>query len=187
MHYLVIDLEATCDEGHRIPREQTEIIEIGAVMCDGETLEPIGEHQTFVRPVRHPILTPFCTKLTSIVQADVEGAPPFAEAIAAMGTWLAEWQGQFLFCSWGRYDKHQLDREAHHAGLRLPLGKKHLNLKEEFARHVRDAGKLGMGQALRRVGLTPIGTAHRGIDDARNIARLLPWCLGRVAEGPPGT
>jgi inhibitor of KinA sporulation pathway (predicted exonuclease) len=28
------------------------------------------------------------------------------------------------------------------------------------------------------VGLDLVGTHHRGIDDARNIARLLPYCLG---------
>jgi inhibitor of KinA sporulation pathway (predicted exonuclease) len=34
------------------------------------------------------------------------------------------------------------------------------------------------------VGLTFEGTAHRGIDDARNMARLLPWIFGdgRVAR-----
>ncbi|MDF2697512.1 MAG: Inhibitor of the KinA pathway to sporulation, putative exonuclease, partial [Labilithrix sp.] len=34
--------------------------------------------------------------------------------------------------------------------------------------------------ALEHAGLTLEGTHHRGIDDARNIARLLPWLLGRV-------
>ena len=42
-----------------------------------------------------------------------------------------------------------------------------------------------MAGALRRVGLTLQGTHHRGIDDARNIARLLPWSLGRIAAPPP--
>jgi inhibitor of KinA sporulation pathway (predicted exonuclease) len=37
--------------------------------------------------------------------------------------------------------------------------------------------KLGMAKALRHVGLELQGTHHRGIDDARNIARLLPHCL----------
>ena len=40
-HYLVVDLEATCDENHRIPREETEIIEIGACGdCDGARISP---------------------------------------------------------------------------------------------------------------------------------------------------
>jgi hypothetical protein len=39
---------------------------------------------------------------------------------------------------------------------------------------------LPLGQDHARLGLTFEGTAHRGIDDARNIARLLPYALGRV-------
>src|SRR5204863_480349 len=73
--YLVVDLEATCDDHHALPREDSEIIEIGAVLVDGATLEPQGEFQSFVRPVVHPRLTPFCTQLTTITQADVVRAP----------------------------------------------------------------------------------------------------------------
>jgi inhibitor of KinA sporulation pathway (predicted exonuclease) len=178
-YYLVIDLEATCDADHAIPREQTEIIEIGAVLCDGATLQPTSEFQTFVKPLRHPRLTPFCTRLTSIRQADVDSAPTFAVAVQKLAMFLREIRGQFLFCSWGDYDKNQLQRQERQGGVRLPLGRDHLNLKEAFRRRSGDDGKLGNGQALRRVGLPFEGTQHRGIDDARNIAKLLPWCLGR--------
>ncbi|HEX5656613.1 MAG TPA: 3'-5' exonuclease [Polyangiales bacterium] len=175
MSYLVIDLEATCDERHRIPREQTEIIEIGAVLVNAE-LRPVDAWQTFVRPVIHPVLTPFCTKLTSIVQAQVDDAPLFAEAIAALATYLA---GRTpLFCSWGDYDRAQLAREAERNGITLPLGDQHFNIKEAFNQRVGSAKRRGVGQALHYVGLAFEGTAHRGIDDARNIARLLPYALG---------
>jgi inhibitor of KinA sporulation pathway (predicted exonuclease) len=178
MTYLVIDLEATCDEKHRIPREETEIIEVGAVLVDAE-LRPIEEWQTFVRPVIHPVLTPFCTKLTSIAQSHVEGAPSFAEAIAALTQFLA---GRTpLFCSWGDYDRAQLAREAERNRIALPLGSEHLNIKEAFKQRVGDDKPRGVGQALRYARLQFEGTAHRGIDDARNIARLLPYALGRVA------
>src|SRR3954453_22933067 len=92
-YYFVIDLEATCDENHVIPREQTEIIEIGAVLCDAQTLAPVGEFQTFVRPMRHPKLTPFCTRLTTIKQSDVDAAPGFSAAVQKMALWLRPWAG----------------------------------------------------------------------------------------------
>lgn len=38
--------------------------------------------------------------------------------------------------------------------------------------------KLGMSGALAQVGIARQGTHHRGIDDARNIARLLPFAVG---------
>jgi inhibitor of KinA sporulation pathway (predicted exonuclease) len=174
--YLVVDLEATCDEHHTIPRDETEIIEIGALLVDGATLDPIEEFNSFVRPVRHPRLTEFCTRLTTISQEDVARAPTFrfvAPRLAAFG------QGA-LFCSWGGYDRSQLERDARRCGIRTPLGPRHLNLKEAFARAAGDRSESGTYAALRRVGLTPDGTHHRGIDDARNIARLLPYALGRL-------
>jgi inhibitor of KinA sporulation pathway (predicted exonuclease) len=184
-YYFVVDLEATCDEHHRIPREETEIIEIGAVLCD-RALAPCGELQTFVRPERHPRLTAFCTKLTSIAQADVDGAPTFVEAVKLVAGWLGERGalGQILFCSWGDYDRQQIQRQERKVGVRLPLGADHLNLKEAFRTRSGDDKKLGVAEALARVGLGFEGTHHRGIDDARNIARLLPYCLGEKPIRP---
>jgi inhibitor of KinA sporulation pathway (predicted exonuclease) len=180
--YLVVDLEATCDENHKIPRNQTEIIEIGAVLVDGATLAPAGELGTFVRPVARRTLTPFCTKLTSITQADVDSAPLFPQALAKLGALIAGRDA--LFCSWGDYDRDQLARDAQRHGVRLPFGPGHLNLKRRFSEQLGESRPYGMAAALRRVGLRLAGTHHRGIDDARNIARLLPWILGRARAAP---
>jgi inhibitor of KinA sporulation pathway (predicted exonuclease) len=188
-HYLVIDLEATCDDRQAgdgkgaVPPKEMEIIEIGAVLCDAETLAPVGELQTFVRPVRHPRLTPFCTQLTSIRQADVDGAPRFPEAIDLLRDFVAG-RGA-LFCSWGDYDRRQFQQDARFHRVSLPFGDRHLNVKKRFSAELGTEERFGMAGALRRVGLPLVGTHHRGIDDARNIARLLPWSLGR-RPAPPG-
>ncbi len=79
--YLVIDLEATCDDGGAVPRHEMEIIEIGAVLVEAGDLTVCEEFQSFVTPVRHPRLTHFCTQLTSITQAMVDDAPGFARAM----------------------------------------------------------------------------------------------------------
>jgi inhibitor of KinA sporulation pathway (predicted exonuclease) len=87
-----------------------------------------------------------------------------------------------LLASWGAYDRNQLSRDRHRHGIRLPFGKGHLNIKAAFAER---AGRppMGMAQALRLCGLPLEGTHHRGIDDARNIAKLLPYAIGRVPIG----
>jgi 3'-5' exoribonuclease 1 len=180
--FLVIDLEATCDEDQRLPRDETEIIEIGTVLVDAVTLDPVAEHQTFVRPVLHPRLTPFCTALTSITQADVADAPLFPEAIQELSRFIDGRDA--LFCSWGEYDRNQFRRDARRHKVALPFGGRHLNLKKGFSAQVGEEKLYGMADVLGRVGLTLVGTHHRGIDDARNIARLLPWCLGRRAVEP---
>jgi 3'-5' exoribonuclease 1 len=181
-YFLVIDLEATCDEERRIPSRQMEIIEIGAVLVDGTTLDPIDELQTFIKPVRHPTLTPFCTRLTTITQGDVAGAPGFSEAIRQLARFIDGRDA--LFCSWGDYDRRQLDLDARYHKVGLPFGGRHLNVKKRFSAELGEEQSYGMAGALIRVGLALQGTHHRGIDDARNIARLLPWSLGRV-KAPP--
>jgi inhibitor of KinA sporulation pathway (predicted exonuclease) len=62
-HYLVVDLEATCDDRGAVPRSETEIIEVGGVLVDGSDLTRKAEFQTFVRPVRHPGSTMPATSL----------------------------------------------------------------------------------------------------------------------------
>lgn len=175
--YLVVDLEATCDDRGSVPRDESEVIEIGAVLLDGSTLQPLSEFQTFVRPIVHPTLTAFCTELTTITQADVADAPLFPDAAAR----LAAFGAHAVFCSWGAYDRNQLERDARRHRVAMPLPARHLNVKELFARAAGDRRSVGNGRALGRVGLERTGTHHRGIDDARNIARLLPYALGKVA------
>lgn len=175
--YLVIDLEATCDDGGSVPRREMEIIEIGAVLVDCETFEPIAEFQSFVRPVRHPELTPFCRQLTSITQAEVDAAPTFPIVIAALREFV-EAHGRPLFCSWGNYDRGQFGLDAGFHQVDLPFGTDHLNIKQAFSDALGTRKRFGMAGALRKLGLPLAGTHHRGIDDARNIARILPYAIG---------
>jgi inhibitor of KinA sporulation pathway (predicted exonuclease) len=180
--YLVIDFEATCCNQGSVPREKMEIIEIGAVMVDAKTWTVVDEFQSFIRPVRYPQLTPFCTQLTSITQADVDGAPGFAEFVGNFKAWLYRYQ-DFVFCSWGDYDLHQLRQDCAFHRLPSPIGAPHRNVKRIMAERHNLAKKPGLGEAIRMVGLRFSGTAHRGIDDARNIARLLPWIFGDAVLG----
>ena len=72
-YLLVMDFEATCIKDQKI--EPQEIIEIPVLKVDTRTMEPIGEFHTYVRPVKRPRLSPFCTKLTKITQAQVSVRP----------------------------------------------------------------------------------------------------------------
>jgi inhibitor of KinA sporulation pathway (predicted exonuclease) len=179
-YYLVVDLEATCDDLGSVPRHESEIIEIGAVLVDGAGLRPIAELDLFVRPIVHPQLTPFCTQLTTITQDMVEDALLFPAALAR----LVAFGAGALFCSWGAYDRNQLAADARRHGVSPPFAD-HWNLKEAYADRAGSRKGLGNQSALRRLGLEPTGTHHRGIDDARNIARLLPYILNAGADRSP--
>lgn len=178
-YYLVIDFEATCCDQGSVPREQMEIIEIGAVMVDAKTLQVVDEFQSFIRPVRHATLTAFCTQLTTIRQSEVDGAPSFAEFATQFKTWLDRYTN-FVFCSWGDYDFKQLQQDAAFHQLPNPIDAPHWNVKRLFTERQNLRKRPGLGPAIDLAGLTFSGTAHRGIDDARNIARLLPWIVGEA-------
>ncbi|HEY9844280.1 MAG: exonuclease domain-containing protein [Candidatus Sericytochromatia bacterium] len=176
-YYLIVDLEATCSENMSLfPRQEMEIIEIGAVMLDADSLELAGSYQTFVRPVLHPQLTPFCTGLTSISQADVEAAPGYAEGLKAFKDWFCGF-GASRFCSWGDFDRNQFQRDCDRHGLGYPFPGRHLNLKLAFSEALGVSKKFGMTGALARLNLEAEGIPHRGIDDARNLARIVQTIL----------
>lgn len=171
-HYLIIDLEATCSEDDLIPRRRMEMIEIGAVMLNSTTLQVEGEYQTFIRPILHPQLTKFCMSLTTIAQQDVDAAPLFPDAVNEFHLWMRPF-GNVLFCSWGDYDKHQFKQDCTLHRVDYPFPDGHLNLKKAFSRVIGSTKRFGMAEALEKLGLNLDGTHHRGIDDARNIARIV--------------
>jgi inhibitor of KinA sporulation pathway (predicted exonuclease) len=170
-YFLVIDVEATCCDRRSIPRHQMEIIEIGAVMLNRTTWELDSEFQAFIKPVRHPQLTDFCHELTTISQQDVDNASEFPEVIANLKQWMDSFPN-YIFCSWGDYDRKQFIQDCQFHHLPYPFGEQHINIKKEFSEYLVTSQKFGMAQALEYLGIELKGTHHRGIDDARNIATI---------------
>ncbi len=173
-YFLVIDLEATCSDDSSITRHEMEIIEIGAVMLNRATWEIDADYQQFIKPVRHPHLTEFCTKLTTIRQQDVENAPIFPEVITQFKQWMLEFPN-YIFCSWGNYDKNQFIQDCQYHNVRYPFASEHINIKKQFSEYLGVSKTFGMAGALEKLGIELQGTHHRGIDDARNITTILRY------------
>ncbi len=177
---LVVDLEATCWADGRGPREDMETIEFGAVLVRMSDLQPIDGRSWFVKPKLHPVLSEFCTQLTSITQDQVDNAQPFERVCELIAEWLELHRERLGWGSWGNYDMHQLRRDALRIGIDSPLASyPHVNLKDAFTRrhHISRTKRPGMRKALEMCGLSIEGAHHRGIDDARNISRMLPWIV----------
>ena len=176
-HWLIIDLEATTDEGGW-PVTEMEVIEIGASLVNRQGRER-DHFQRFVRPQRRPLLTPFCRKLTHITQANMDGAAPFSEVWALFERWLGQHQAYLEgWASWGDYDRQQLELEWQRHGLSSALAQTpHVNLKQRFAKARRLDKPTGLNGALQLAGMQFHGQQHRALEDARNTARLLPLIL----------
>lgn len=176
-HWLVIDLEATTDDGGW-PVTEMEIIEIGATLVDRKGRE-VDYFQCFVQPLRRPLLTPFCRELTHITQANVDTAQTLSEVWPSFEQWLVHHQSELEgWASWGDYDRKQLLQEWQRLRLDSVLARvPHMNLKQRFAKARRLERPLGLNGALQLAGMQFNGQQHRALEDARNTARLLPQVL----------
>ena len=176
-HWLVIDLEATTDEGGW-PVTEMEIIEIGASLVGRDGRE-VDHFQRFVKPLRRPRLTPFCRQLTHITQADIDAAAVLVQVWKAFEQWLAPYRAQLQgWVSWGDYDRLQLLQDWQQHNLESLLARvPHINLKQRFAKVRQLPRPLGLNGALQLAGLQFSGQQHRALEDARNTARLLPRVL----------
>jgi len=177
MTYIIVDFEATCCDDGSFPSEEMEIIELGAVrlVCNGPGFP--DEFQRFVQPVRNPALTDFCQELTSISQGMVSEADAFPDVLQQFSAWLSRFPDT-VFCSWGNFDRSQLQKDCVYHGANYPFSDEHINIKQVFSDNRGLKRGLGVRRALRTVGREFEGTAHRGIDDARNMARLATYNFG---------
>lgn len=169
MQYIILDLEATCWEKGTNPARM-EVIEIGAVKLPPSQELPVAEFARFVKPINEPILSTFCTQLTSIRQEDVDLADRFDIVFPAFLEWIDS--TPFVLCSWGAYDLRQLKTDCERHRLAFPSTlEHHINLKAAFA-DWKQIKPCGMKTALTLLKMPLLGTHHRGIDDARNIAQI---------------
>lgn len=169
MHYIVIDLEASCAESNN--NFQMETIEFGAIRLDGKNNgsdAPEFVFQDFVKPVINPTLTKFCKNLTNIRQEDVDKAKKFPQIFNKFIKWCG--REPFILVSWGFYDKKQLQKDCVLHRIDFPqVFENHVSAKHLFsAKH--KIKPCGLSQALNLLNLKFQGTPHRALDDAENVA-----------------
>jgi inhibitor of KinA sporulation pathway (predicted exonuclease) len=171
---IVVDVEATCWEGQAPPGEEMEIIEFGVCLLDVATGSRDDKTSLLIRPERSKV-SEFCTQLTSLTQAQVDGGLKFVDACDYM---RKRWGYQRTWASWGDFDRRQLERQCRERGTKYPFGRTHLNVKNLFALRRGLENEVGLDKAMEELGLPMEGSHHRGHDDAWNIARVL-WELLR--------
>lgn len=171
--YIILDLEATCYErGQKPIGFSNEIIEIGAVKLD-ENFNILDEYNKFLKPKNHPIISQFCNELTTINQDDIDNADDAKDVLIDFFNWSNNQVGKVVYMSWGFYDKNQFryDLKINKLNIELINDNNHRSLKHEYGKLHR-IKPCGLQKACRRENIVFEGTAHRGIDDAKNIVKI---------------
>lgn len=176
---IIIDLEATCWNGKVPPGQVNEIIEFGICVLNVDTGEISQNEGILVKP-EHSKVSAFCTELTTITQEmlDKDGIS-FKEACTKLRKDYNP--KEYVWASYGRYDLNMIKKQCKFRGVEYPLSQEHINVKELFSKVKGLSKKVGMNGALHILDLKLEGTHHRGVDDAKNIAKILDWCLKNEA------
>ncbi|AYU79165.1 phosphotransferase, putative [Leishmania donovani] len=196
--YVVLDFEATCEEDRRIA--DAEVIEFPMILVDARTATPVAEFQRYVRPVKNPVLSRFCTELTGITQDMVSGRDPFPvvycealQFLAEAGLGDAPPMRSYCVVTCGDWDlKTMLPAQMRVSGQQgTPLSfQRWCNLKKCMSQLGFGNGSgcggaapplrpSGMPDMLQMLGLPLQGRHHSGIDDCRNLTAVLCALLRR--------
>ncbi len=169
MNFIIYDIEATCWQGNN--KNLQEIIEIGAVKFNGYG-EADSIFSSFVRPIVHPTLSSYCSELTSIRQVDVNRADKFPAVVEDFQDWINIFEEDYLLCSWGSFDKRIMMANCLLHDMDDEWVENYLNLKRQYHEIKGFRHPIGLSKAIRKEGFEFTGTQHRGIDDAKNLAKI---------------
>ena len=154
-------------------------------------METESTFHTYVQPVVHPQCTPFCTELTGIIRAMVDGQPSLQQVLERGDEWTAK-KGLFdpnvrwIFVACGDWDlKVMLPGQCQYWG--LPVAdyfKQWINLKKAYSFAMGCWPKNGLLDMNKGLGLQYTGRPHSGIDDCRNVANIMKTleCWGFILK-----
>lgn len=181
-YFAIFDVEATCEENVEKPFEYpNEIIEFPVVLLCGRTNECVAEFQSYVKPTDNPKLSEFCTKLTGITQDLVDAAPPFTKVLARFEKWLAHFDDSAnfqntIFVTDGPWDLRDfIGKQCRASDIKRPkYMRKWVDIRHTFAKWRGNTNnKLNIDGMLAALNLKFEGRPHSGIDDSRNVARIV--------------
>lgn len=183
---VIFDTEFTAWEGSvarnwTAPGEFREIIQIGAIKIDAETLVETGAMSVLVRPVLNPDLSDYIVNLTGITR----------EALAHDGMTLQQAVSRFLAFSAGAqlacygYDGWIIAKNLSFLGApEVWPGLRPRNIGDWFAMAGVDVMSINSGGLAALLGVDAPGAAHDAVSDCRSIAAAIRVLVGRGAVNP---
>ncbi|KAJ3129223.1 3'-5' exoribonuclease 1 [Nowakowskiella sp. JEL0407] len=182
----VLDFEATCEKDSGFDFEN-EIIEFPVVLINIESNLVDAEFHKFVRPSREPILSDFCKELTGISQSQIDRADTFPKVLDQLEEWLSAFSefpyDDMMFVTDGPWDLRDfLRKQCNTSKVSRPSYLyKFVDLRLLFSQHYKhERAGLNLEAMLSIIGRRFEGRQHSGIEDTRNIARIVQHM---IAEG----
>jgi len=183
--YVVIDFEATCEEPNP-PGYFHEIIEFPAILIKADTFEVVSEFHYHCRPVVNTTLSTFCKELTGITQEKVDSSPLFETALRRFDEWIKQQvtpTQKFCIATDGPWDIDRfLKQQCKALNIQIPhYFHRYVNIRKHFYNYYK-VHQVNVELMLQHLGLKFEGRPHSGIDDSRNIAKILVELIKDGAE-----
>jgi len=178
-YLLILDFEAVWNTDEKWPPE---IIEFPTVILNVQTLQIEGEFQKFLKPNINTKLNQYCIDVTGIQQEWVDKGISLEETLLQYDTWLrssgivTDKQNvpTFAMVTCGDWDlKTMLPTQCQRESIKSPdYLHNFINIKLLFAEFYKTKEK-GMAGMLKDLGIELTGRHHSGIDDCRNISKIV--------------
>lgn len=185
-YLLVTDFEATCKQYEKI--EPQEIIEFPCAAVSTKDWKVENVFHEYVKPRVHPMLSPFCTELTGIIQEMVDDRPYFPEVFHKFCSWLDQHNyfkddNSCAFVTCGDWDlRVMLPEQCDLDNITLPVHfKKWINLKCTFC-EVTQYYPRSLKDMFFYLKFPMEGRLHSGIDDVNNMVKIIQALSNYNAE-----
>eukprot|EP01091_Cochliopodium_minus_P015311 TRINITY_DN5408_c0_g1_i1.p1 TRINITY_DN5408_c0_g1~~TRINITY_DN5408_c0_g1_i1.p1 ORF type:complete len:385 (+),score=88.78 TRINITY_DN5408_c0_g1_i1:2-1156(+) len=186
-YLLILDFEASCDDDEKF---MNEIIEFPTLVYSIEKKEVIKIFHKYVQPTINKELTKFCKELTAIKQEWVDEGKGLKETLDSFQEFLIEnklitndgqtyeKESKFAFLTCGDWDLNiMLQSQCKREKITVPwYFKRWVNIKHVFE-NIFKKESFGMKNMLEVLELNLDGHHHSGIDDCKNISKIVTKIL----------
>ena len=187
-YFLVLDFEGVNNK-HLGGPDIMEIIEFPVVKVNAQTFKTEAVFHSYVQPTIHPKLNPVCTEITGITQEMVDGQPTLPRVLEMLDKWMRDEKlldkgVTTCFVTCGNWDLNTcLPIQCKYQKIQYPdYLRRWINIKDSYERITGNSRKCGMARMLKELNLTLEGRHHSGIDDSKNIAKILATLASKEPE-----
>ncbi|MDY4921104.1 MAG: exonuclease domain-containing protein [Phascolarctobacterium sp.] len=150
----------------------SEIIEIGALLLDGETFKEMARYQSFVKPRFYPKQAKDSMDFCMITEKDMKKAAEFPDMVKKLGEMYVP--GETYFVAWGDSDFKVLDTACKRYKVENPISfADYLDLAEAYKLMKGDSYTTRLKAATEEQEVDTAGLWHTAFDDANNTGKLL--------------